>query len=296
VQPVIVPQTTVDGYTTNDIQLDFTGNLRGQQMILNLTAGSIFQQAAFGGNTAPNGALFPSFADVEYDTFVTIGGLRSDGPKPPASQDLLVIGGAVDLMPGSALKFDTSGLNVAWAPAPGVDVDGGTGYVTSRITLSNDAQGTFQYFGSTAAGTGEPIMLEGSVAGGMILLGGPDPVVDDLVLDPIDVIGGMSMGTVTGSDVDTWSADVVFDSYTPGFGAGPAAVDQSLAPVFDTDTLKFSWDSTGAYPGTYKWLVSGSNGNGSDTGLVSVELRIPEPASLALFGLALVGFVGCRRK
>src|SRR5688572_5175548 len=74
VDSVVVPQSVVPGYTTNDIVIDFDGVLRGQQMILNLSAGQIFQQVAFGTDTAPNGALIPVFPDVEWDTFVTVGG------------------------------------------------------------------------------------------------------------------------------------------------------------------------------------------------------------------------------
>ena len=39
----VVPQSTVPGFTTNDLLIDFTGNLRGQQMIVSLTRGSIYQ-------------------------------------------------------------------------------------------------------------------------------------------------------------------------------------------------------------------------------------------------------------
>src|SRR5262245_31903989 len=74
---VAKPAGILPGFTTTDIVLDFTGNIRGQQMILTLTQGSIFQQGPFGTNTAPNSALFPMFPELEYDTYVTIGGRSS---------------------------------------------------------------------------------------------------------------------------------------------------------------------------------------------------------------------------
>ncbi len=149
---VAVPQGVVPDLSTTDVVVNFDATLRGQQMILTLTSGSIYQDPA-GSNTPPSDGQIAAFPGVQYDTFVAIGGATAE-----TSQSVLVVGGAVDLQPGAAMKFDSAGLNVAWAPAVGVDVPSGTDYVTARITLSEDAEGTLQYFGSTSAGTGEPFV------------------------------------------------------------------------------------------------------------------------------------------
>jgi hypothetical protein len=291
VDSVVVPQSTVAGFTTNDVVIDFSGILRGQQMILELTAGSIFQQAAFGTETAPNGGLIPVFPDVAYDTFVTVGGRTL-----AESQAVLVVGGAVDLQPGAAKKFDTQGLNIAWAPGTGVDVDGGTDYITSRITLSNDAQGTFKYFGSTSAGSGDPLVVDGSVVDGSIVFGGPPvlPVVGDLAgLD--DSVSRMITGVVPVENVDSLVFDAVgAPTFTPLIPGKPLVLNSP--PTIDA-AGNFSWDATGALRGTYSWALTGSNADGSDPGSVSVTITtVPEPATFALVGLALVGFAGCCRR
>jgi hypothetical protein len=296
VDSAIVPQATVAGHTVNDILVDFTGILRGQQMILNLTAGSIYQDT-FGSNTAPNGAFFPLAPSVEYDSFVTVGGRRSDGAVPPASQPVLVVGGAVDLQPGSALKFDAQGLNIAWAPGTGVDVDGGTDYVTSRITLTNSAQGTFKYFGSTAAGSGDPLVVEGSVVDGKITFGPPLelPIVGDLA-GLNDSVSRLITGVVPVTGADTLTFDnASAPTFAPLLPGKPLVL--TNLPTIDAQG-NFSWDAAGtALRGTYTWALTGSNGAGSDGGSVSVTLaQVPEPATFAMVGLALVGFAGCCRR
>lgn len=298
VQSQVVPQLVVPGFTTNDLLIDFTGNLRGQQMILSLTQGSIYQDG-FGSTTAPSIALSPVFPSVLLDTFVTIGGRWYDGPTPPASHPVLVVGGAVNLQPGSSLKFDTKGLNIAWAPGTGVDVPSGTDFITARITLSNDAQGILHYFGSTGAGTGEPLLQTLPVSHGCICFVDGAPRVNDFTYTTISPNEVVQTTLTADFGVDSWS-DLLLPTYTPPFGSPPGLAGANIPPTWDPATQLFRWDTTGSTLGTYTWTVDATNGfgtsTGDDRGLITIQINVPEPRSIVLLaGVVAVSTLHRRR-
>ncbi|TWT43435.1 hypothetical protein [Botrimarina hoheduenensis] len=135
-------------FTSNDILIDFdTSALRGQQIFLTLTSGTIYNTPGTGSNTPPNDAFLVIVPELAFDTFVGIGG-RSTGS---VASDTLVVGGAVNIpgAPGALTMTDAQTLSVAFAPAPGNNIAPADNFFVSRITLSNDANGTFTYFGTT---------------------------------------------------------------------------------------------------------------------------------------------------
>lgn len=145
----------------NALTINFDQQLFGQQLVVELTSGTVFQQATFGTETAPTDALIPVFADVASDSFVTMGGFTSG-----TSQSVLVVGGSTEI-PGKngPKKFDTAGVNIAWAPAPGVVIPNGTNFPVAQISLSNNANGSVFLF-SNAGGNG--LVYEGTVTNGVI--------------------------------------------------------------------------------------------------------------------------------
>jgi hypothetical protein len=160
----------------NNLAVNSTSDVQGLQMIVNLTAGTIFQSGS-GGNTAPsfdavNGNVeegTPANPALEWDTFVTMGGFLSTGPNP--SSPVLVVGGAVNIQSGAALKFDTAGLNVTWAPGTGVFTGPVTNFPVARVTLSNTATGTAQFF-LTSAGEVPTAITTLPIVNGVIV---PEP-------------------------------------------------------------------------------------------------------------------------
>lgn len=102
--------------------------------------------------------------------------------------------------------------------------------------------------------------------------------------------------TATGDAPITWGNLTNF-SYTPGFGALPAAPGLSKQPTWNPATQAFSWDTSGSTRGTYVWNVQATNGVSNDTGSITVEVRtVPEPATLVMIGLAAFGCVGIARR
>ena len=128
----------------NQITIDFTGQYTGSQLLVELTEGSIFQQTPFGSASAPSAALVTAFPDLANDSFATQGGTTSDTSDGAMSLG----GGAVNIGGAASAQWDATGLNQAWNPAPGVTVENKTAFVTTQVTLSPDAVGTWRYLGS----------------------------------------------------------------------------------------------------------------------------------------------------
>ena len=126
------------------------------------------------------------------------------------------------------------------------------------------------------------------VGGGSLL-----PTVGDLNL-ATTLLNETVSGAVALANVNTLAFDAI---NTPVFTPLIAGKTLELPNLPTLDNAgNFSWNTAGAKRGTYAWAITGT-GQGTDGGIISVNVtQVPEPATLSLFGLALVGFIGFARK
>lgn len=112
-----------------------------------------------------------------------------------------------------------------------------------------------------------------------------------------EVVNLKPIDSVPGTAPVTWSA-LGGPTYTPGFGALPTAPGLGSATFsWNPATQAFQFSTNGATRGSYVWTGSASNTAGSDPFQILVDVtQVPEPATFALVGLALLGFAGFRRK
>jgi hypothetical protein len=142
------------GYVTQDIVFDTDTDWLSAQLVVTLTAGTIYQDPA-GGVGSPNPVLFALFPSLEFDTYVSNG---------VVGESVNTIS-AIDLNPGAPLECDTSGISIGWFTTSSDDI--GELHL-ARITLSDDAAGTF-HFRATASPAGSPALnLTGTMADGIM--------------------------------------------------------------------------------------------------------------------------------
>ena len=169
-------EAALDGFVTQDVAIDFDGQWTGSQLLITLDTGSIYQDAA-GGVTPPTDFIVDLVSSSAYDTFVTAGGLTVE-----SSEAVSAGAGAVDLGGPATAQFDAAGINQAWNPPGGTVIVDQTGFLTARVSLSDDAIGTWALLASAG---GEISTYEGPVEGGAMV---PEPATMSLL-----ALGGLGV-------------------------------------------------------------------------------------------------------
>ncbi len=134
-------------YTTNDLFIDFTGQYTGSQVLVTLDAGTIHQENYFGGalNHAPHAGMLDAVPHLSADTYFTHGGAAGQQAHGNPNH----FGGPVNIDVNQLAAVQTAAqLAQAWAPAPGTFILDRSDFHVLRLSLSEDAQGSIQYFAS----------------------------------------------------------------------------------------------------------------------------------------------------
>jgi hypothetical protein len=113
----------------------------------------------------------------------------------------------------------------------------------------------------------------------------PKPMVSSTTINNVNAnVPGSVTYTFSADQPVTWSGF----SFVSGSSTGVPA-------TFNPTTGNFSWNTVGSPIGSYKWSVQASNPYGTATGFVTVNITVPEPATLLLVGLALLGPLSASR-
>jgi hypothetical protein len=145
VESFLPDPTVLQGNVVNDIHLGFRGQLSGSKLTLVLTEGSIYNHP-LGGNQAPDARVVAHAPALAFDTFVTLGSPTLGGPFGNA----LLVGGPHPCGNSCPLPDTDQTLERRWLPAAGIVIRDQQDFLTARITLTEDARGTWSYLASAA--------------------------------------------------------------------------------------------------------------------------------------------------
>jgi hypothetical protein len=186
------------------------------------------------------------------------------------------------VVPAGFAEESNTLLQGIWAHSAPV----GNSWDIAQLVIPTAAAATVSFRGSISTLEGVNI-VENNVTG-VVGGGGPEPLVAaDLPLgDRAEAIINALFTATGGTAPLTWG-----NLQSTG---GSPSVAATLSP-----TGQFQWHTIGsARPGTYSWsatVTDSSNPAQTDTASLTLNLIVPEPATMTMLGLALVG-LACFRK
>jgi hypothetical protein len=249
---------------TNDgivdaLELDFTGN---------------FLQA--GGTTFKPGAANPIVFGFEApDTFFIL---------PPGAAQL------------AANVSDTATeLRAAWTTEGALPIVPGNGTKTPVAFFSLAAGSPAPTFAALEVGKA----LIGGIENTIVEAGGTVNIAPTLTSQSVDIdlrdfpgAAVVSATLVATDDAPLSELDWMLNSFTTPDGSPPLS-----APTFNADTGLFTWDANGNKEGAYVASIKVTDAGGlMATGSLTINVTVPEPSTVALCSLAMVGLVGLIRR
>jgi len=213
----------------------------------------------------------------------------------------LLQGGAIPLVVGGGVGPGSPGADAGPSVLLGsINYTAGANPGTSQLALKVGSQTIADWDGAAPNvrfGANAPPDVPGGTAGGTDGVGSIQvgttqtnpPVITPVNLGEVEQSTTI-MAQLTASNTPTWSA------LTPTTGS--PAIAATLSP-----TGQFSWNPAGSARGpkgsgtvAYSWTATATNADGADTRVAISLTLIPEPATISLFGLAMVGVLGLVRR
>jgi hypothetical protein len=184
------------------------------------------------------------------------------------------------IIPGSARESATS-LQGAFSTSNNF----GQSVAVAELVIPTAGAATVNMRGVAGTADGMEFPITGVFGGEPILL----PEISLVNLGEIQSTATIMANLNASNGPNTWSA-LTPTAGTPAMGATLSAQGA------------FSWDPAGSARGpkgngrVYSWTATATNAGGADTDVAITLSLVPEPATLSLFGLAIVGFLGFRKR
>jgi PEP-CTERM motif len=243
------------------------------------------------GATPTRGDQSALFADAwrPYDSFWHFDTTNSLSVGGAFTETNSETGGKPDLPPGAGGAARTGYGTMGFA----------TGSASKAFTIASGRQGTNVPFGQFVLKNNEQAM----VSLGIIDNAGGNTRIENFMLG-----GGVGMPPIIDNvNLGDTTAAIINHTFVPAAGSGPIA-SWSIAPTTGSPaeaatispTGVFQWHTIGSARSEtgvpYSWTITATGPDGSDTGVLSLELVVPEPATMSLIGIAMVGLVGFARR